>query len=211
MVRREDGQQARRDARERSHSDCGVGLPGAHDRFRPSVRLRRVESVLYVGTRHASAVAEPGLSALAQLGQVVYGFHADPAGRVLLDHVSPGLESLLGRPLPDDPQQVAAIWSEAIHAADRVAEAGFMAAILAGEQRWVVYRIARPDGEIAWLVEHGTPVPRADGLAGGTAIVSAAPSLLVDVLARNGGERFRRPRPPSRRPRTPRSSSTAGS
>ena len=138
---------------------------------------------------NAPTIDEPGLSALAQLGQVVYGFHADAAGRVLLDHVSAGLESLLGRPLPDDPQEVAAIWSEAIHAADRVAEAGFMAAVLAGEERWVVYRVAHPDGAIAWLLERGTPVARADGLAGGTAIVSAAPSLLVDVLARSDGER----------------------
>ncbi len=134
-------------------------------------------------------VDEPGLSALAQLGQVVYGFHADAAGRVLLDYLSPGLETLLGRPLPDDLREVAAIWSEAIHASDRVAEAGFMAAVLGREPRWVVYRIARPDGEIAWLLERGTPVPRADGLDGGTAIVSAAPSLLVDVLAGNGSQR----------------------
>jgi DNA-binding CsgD family transcriptional regulator len=142
-----------------------------------------------MATSDAPAVDEPGPRALAQLGQVVYGFHADAVGRVLLDHVSPGLESLLGRPLPDDPQEVAAIWSEAIHAADRVAEAGFMAAVLAGEQRWVAYRIARPEGRIAWLLERGTPVARDDGLPGGTAIVSEAPSMLVDVLARRDGAR----------------------
>jgi DNA-binding CsgD family transcriptional regulator len=120
---------------------------------------------------------------------VVYTFHSDAAGRVLLDVVSPGLEGLLGRALPDDLKDVAAIWSEAIHASDRVAEAGFMAAVLAGEQRWVVYRIARPEGDTRWLLERGAPMARPDGLRGGSAIVSEAPSLLVDAVARNGGER----------------------
>src|SRR3954468_2700676 len=142
-----------------------------------------------MATPDLTAIDQPGPSALAQLGHVVYGFHSDAAGRVLLDFVSPGLDDLLGRPLPDDPQDVAAIWSEAIHASDRVAEAGFMAAVLSGEQRWVVYRVARPDGEVRWLLERGTPVPRAGGQAAGTAIVSEAPSLLVDALARNGGGR----------------------
>jgi DNA-binding CsgD family transcriptional regulator len=142
-----------------------------------------------MATSDAPAVGEPGLSALEQLGQVVYGFHADAAGRVLIDHVSPGLEALLGRSLPDDPQELAAIWTDVIHAADRAAEAGFMAAVLDGEERWVAYRIARPDGDVAWLLERGTPVRRDDGLPGGTAIVSAAPSMLVDVLARSDGAR----------------------
>src|SRR3954464_5671121 len=89
-----------------------------------------------MATSDLRAIDQPGASALAQLGHVVYAFHADAAGRGVLDFVSPGRDALLGRPLPDDPQDVAAIWSEAIHASDRVAEAGFMAAVLSGGQGW---------------------------------------------------------------------------
>jgi diguanylate cyclase (GGDEF)-like protein len=148
------------------------------DRARP---LRRADgSVLVRGILSDVTRREEAMARLAEandrfeglldvVGEHVYLAHALPDGGIQELFQGPGADRLLGGAEPDPAMEN---WDAALHPADRPAYDAFNAALAAGEDADVEYRLIGNDGVTRWVHDRAAARRRPDGTIEISGIVS---------------------------------------
>jgi diguanylate cyclase (GGDEF)-like protein len=159
-----------------------IGLDGVTrtlwDRARP--RLRPDASTLVQGIisdvtarKDADARLEEASERFSRLldvvGEHVYLALAFPDGRIQELFQGPGADRLLGGAEPDSAMEN---WEAAIHPHDRLAYEAFNAALAAGRDADVEYRLIGADGVTRWVHDRAGVRRRADGTVEVSGIVS---------------------------------------
>ncbi len=99
---------------------------------------------------------------LGAIAEVLLSVEVLPDGRLLPAYVGPGLERLLGGPVPPRVDAVT-IWSASIHPEDRPAFGGALSDLAAGEPVDMEYRVVGLDNRTRWVRWSAHPRALGDG------------------------------------------------